>query len=270
MPKLTIDGIEVEVPAGITVLQACELAGVEIPRFCYHERLSIAGNCRMCLVEVEEGPPKPIASCAMPVAEGMVVNTDTPMVQQGAQRRDGIPADQPSARLPDLRPGRRVRPAGPGDGLRHGPLAATPRTSARCRTRISARWSRPSMNRCIHCTRCIRFVTEVAGVAGAGRHRPRRAHGGQAPMSRRRSTSELSGNIIDLCPVGALTSKPYAFIARPWELRKTEVDRRARRGRHQHPHRCPRPRGAARAAAPQRGRERGVDRPTRRASPSTG
>ena len=120
MPVVKIDGKEIEVPAGITVLQACELAGVEIPRFCYHERLSIAGNCRMCLVEQEKAP-KPIASCAMPVADKHGDPYRHADGAQGAQGRDGIPADQPSARLPDLRPGRRVRPAGPGDGLRLRP-----------------------------------------------------------------------------------------------------------------------------------------------------
>ena len=131
MVKVTVDGIEVEVAAGSTVLQACEAAGKEIPRFCYHERLSVAGNCRMCLVEIEKAPPKPIASCTYPVADGMVVHTDTPMVRNGAARRDGIPADQPSARLPDLRPGRRVRSAGPGASATAWTTRATPRTSAR-------------------------------------------------------------------------------------------------------------------------------------------
>ena len=140
----TIDGKEVEVPAGITVLQACELAGVEIPRFCYHERLSIAGNCRMCLVEVER-PPKPQARPArMPVADRHGDHHRHADGAEGAQGRDGVPADQPPARLPDLRPGRRVRPAGPGDGLRLRPQPLSTRTSARCPTRIWGRWSRPS------------------------------------------------------------------------------------------------------------------------------
>ena len=123
MAKVTIDGIEVEVPTGTTVLQACEAAGNEIPRFCYHERLTIAGNCRMCLVEVEKRAEAD-RLLRMPVADGMMVYTDSADGAQGAPRRDGVPADQPSARLPDLRPGRRVRPAGPGDGLRPRPLAA--------------------------------------------------------------------------------------------------------------------------------------------------
>ena len=117
MPKVTVDGIELEVPQGATVLQACELAGKEIPRFCYHERLSIAGNCRMCLVEVAPGPPKPQACCALPAADGQMIRTDTRDGQEGARGGDGVPAHQPPARLPDLRPGRRMRPPGPGDGL---------------------------------------------------------------------------------------------------------------------------------------------------------
>ena len=219
MPKMKIDGVEIEVPAGITVLQACEMAGVEIPRFCYHERLSIAGNCRMCLVEQEKAP-KPIASCAMPVAEGMVIKTNTPMVKKA---RNGVmefllinhPLDCPicdqggecdlqdqamafgfdrSRYLENKR-------AVPDKEL--GPLVKT------------------SMNRCIHCTRCIRFATEVAGVEELG------ATGRGESMEvttyvEHTLTSELSGNIVDLCPVGALTSKPYAYEARSWELRKTE------------------------------------------------
>ena len=151
MAKIVIDGTEIDVPPEYTLLQACEAAGAEIPRFCYHERLSIAGNCRMCLVELK-GSPKPVASCAWGVRDCRPDRTasrrsstpSTPMVQQGARRRDGIPADQPSARLPDLRPGRRVRSARPGDGLRRRLQRASPRTSARSKTSISARWSRRS------------------------------------------------------------------------------------------------------------------------------
>ncbi|MGE0154360.1 MAG: NADH-quinone oxidoreductase subunit NuoG [Reyranellaceae bacterium] len=219
MPKMTIDGVEIEVPAGITVLQACELAGKEIPRFCYHERLSIAGNCRMCLVEQEKAP-KPIASCAMPVAEGMVIKTDTPVVQKA---RKGVMEfllinhpldcpicdqggecdlqDQAMAFGFDRSRYHENKRAVPDKDL--GPLIKT------------------SMNRCIHCTRCIRFATEVAGVEELG------ATGRGELMEvtnyvARALSSEMSGNIIDLCPVGALTSKPYEFTARPWELRKTE------------------------------------------------
>ena len=209
MPKVKIDGIEIEVPAGITVLQACELAGVEIPRFCYHERLSIAGNCRMCLVEVEHGPPKPQASCAMPVADKHGDHHQHADGAEGAQRRDGVPADQPSARLPDLRPGRRVRPAGPGDGLWLRPQPLRTRTSARCRTRNSGPLVKTSMTRCIQCTRCIRFATEVAGVRGAGRDRPRRGHGDhdlsragadhRAVRQRRRSLPGRRADLQALC-----------------------------------------------------------------------
>jgi NADH-quinone oxidoreductase subunit G len=219
MPKLTIDGQQIEVPAGLTVLQACELAGAEIPRFCYHERLSVAGNCRMCLVEMEKSP-KPIASCAMPVAEGMVIKTDTPLVHKA---RNGVmefllinhPLDCPicdqggECDLQDQAMAfgyDRSRYREPKRGVTDkdfGPLIKT------------------AMTRCIQCTRCIRFSTEIAGVqmmgaAGRGEHMEVITYVGQA------IDSELSGNLIDLCPVGALLSKPYAFSARPWELVKTE------------------------------------------------
>ncbi|MDI1287808.1 MAG: NADH-quinone oxidoreductase subunit NuoG [Reyranella sp.] len=219
MPKMKIDGVEIEVPAGITVLQACELAGVEIPRFCYHERLSIAGNCRMCLVEQEKAP-KPIASCAMPVMENMVIHTNTPMVQKA---RNGVMEfllinhpldcpicdqggecdlqDQAMAYGFDRSRYHENKRAVPDKEL--GPLVKT------------------SMNRCIHCTRCIRFATEVAGVEELG------ATGRGESMEvttyvEHALSTELSGNLVDLCPVGALTSKPYAFEARSWELSKTE------------------------------------------------
>ena len=221
MTKLTIDDVEIEVPVGITVLQACELAGVEIPRFCYHERLSVAGNCRMCLVEVAPGPPKPAASCALPVGEGMTVKTNSPMVKKA---REGVmefllinhPLDCPICDQGgecDLQDQAMAYGAGnsrydenkravPDKDL--GPLVKT------------------QMTRCIHCTRCIRFATEVAGVEELG------ATGRGETMEvgtyvEKALTSELSANIIDLCPVGALTSKPYAFVARPWELTKTET-----------------------------------------------
>ena len=220
MPKLTIDGIEVEVPPGSTVLQACEAAGIEVPRFCYHDRLSIAGNCRMCLVEIEKTPPKPISSCTYPVAEGMVVHTDTPMVKNG---RRGVmefllinhPLDCPICDQGgecDLQD----QAVGFGrDGSRYeenkravkdkdlGPLVKT------------------VMTRCIHCTRCIRFMTEVAGVPDLGAT-ARGEHMEVGTYVQKALGSELSGNIVDLCPVGALTAKPYAFVARPWELTKTD------------------------------------------------
>ncbi len=219
MPKLTIDGVELEVPAGITVLQACELAGKEIPRFCYHERLSIAGNCRMCLVELEKAP-KPIASCAYPVADGMVIRTDSRIVR--AARRGVMEfllinhpldcpicdqggecdlQDQAMAYGFDRSRYQENKRAVPDKDF--GPLIKT------------------VMTRCIHCTRCVRFLTEVAGVPELGAT----GRGEQMEITtyvERALTSELSGNIIDLCPVGALTSKPYAFIARPWELTKTD------------------------------------------------
>ena len=220
MPKVKIDGVELEVPAGITVLQACELAGVEIPRFCYHDRLSIAGNCRMCLVEVKPGPPKPQASCALPVADKQEIFTQTPTVQKA---RKGVMEfllinhpldcpicdqggecdlqDQAMAYGFDRSRYHENKRAVPDKEL--GPLVKT------------------SMNRCIHCTRCIRFATEVAGVEQLG------ATGRGESMEvttyvEQALSTELAGNLVDLCPVGALTSKPYAFEARPWELTKTE------------------------------------------------
>jgi NADH-quinone oxidoreductase subunit G len=220
MAKLTINSKEITVPDGITLIQACEMADVEIPRFCYHERLAIAGNCRMCLVEVEGGAPKPVASCATPVMDGMKVKTDSPMVKKA---REGVmefllanhPLDCPicdQAGECDLQD--QSMAYGRADSRFHehkravkdknlGPLVAT------------------EMTRCIHCTRCVRFMTDVAGVAEMG------AVGRGETMEitsylEKSLTSELSGNIIDLCPVGAITSKPYAFKARSWELTKTE------------------------------------------------
>ena len=220
MPKLTIDGIEVEVPAGSTILQAAEAAGIEIPRFCYHERLSIAGNCRMCLVEVEKTPPKPIASCAYPVGEGMVVHTDTPMVRNG---RRGVmefllinhPLDCP---ICDQGGECDLQDQAIGFGSDHSRYAENKRA---VKDKELGPLVKTTMTRCIHCTRCIRFITEVAGVPELG------ATSRGEPMEvgtyvEKALSSELSGNIIDLCPVGALTSKPYAFVARPWELAKVD------------------------------------------------
>ena len=219
MPKVTVDGIEIEVPNGYTVLQACEEAGKEIPRFCYHERLSIAGNCRMCLVEVEK-MPKPVASCGQPVGEGMVIHTDSEKVRQA---RRGVmefllinhPLDCPicdqggECDLQDEAMGYgrdRTRYDGNKRAVADkylGPLVKT------------------VMTRCIHCTRCVRFMAEVAGVPELGAVQ-RGEHMEITNYVERGLSSELSGNIIDLCPVGALTSKPYAFTARTWELRKTD------------------------------------------------
>ena len=220
MPKIKIDGVEMEVPAGITILQACELAGLEIPRFCYHERLSIAGNCRMCLVEVKPGPPKPQASCALPVADKQEIFTTTPMVEKA---RKGVmefllinhPLDCP------------ICDQGGECDLQDQAMAYGVDTSRfhENKRAVEDKWIGPLvktfMNRCIHCTRCIRFSTEVAGVSELG------ATGRGEDMEittylERAMTSELQGNVIDLCPVGALTSRPYSFKARPWELSKTE------------------------------------------------
>ncbi len=219
MPKLTVDGIELEVPQGATVLQACELAGKEIPRFCYHERLSIAGNCRMCLVEVKPGPPKPQASCALPTSEGQEIRTDSPMVKKA---REGVmefllinhPLDCP------------ICDQGGECDLQDQAMAYG-RGSSRFdenKRAVTEKYMGPIvktvMTRCIQCTRCIRFAEEVAGIEEIG------AVGRGENMQitsylERAVTSELSGNVVDLCPVGALTSKPYAFEARPWELKKT-------------------------------------------------
>ncbi len=220
MPKLTVDGVEVEVPAGATVMQACEAAGVEIPRFCYHERLSIAGNCRMCLVEVKPGPPKPQASCALPAADKQEVFTTTPMVKKA---RQGVmefllinhPLDCP---ICDQGGECDLQDQALAYGRGHSRYHENKRA-------VTEKYMGPLiktvMTRCIHCTRCVRFAEEVAGVEDIG------AIGRGENMQitsylEGAVRSELSGNVIDLCPVGALTSKPYAFEARPWELRKTE------------------------------------------------
>jgi len=220
MAKVTVDGIEVEIANGSSVLQACEAAGVEIPRFCYHERLSVAGNCRMCLVEIEKMPPKPVASCGQPVAEGMVIHTDTEMVRKG---RRGVmefllinhPLDCPICDQGgecDLQ----------DEAVSYGRDYSRYDESKRAVTQPD--WGplvKTTMTRCIHCTRCIRFTAEVAGVAELGAtYRGETMQVGT--YIEKALSSELSGNIIDLCPVGALTSKPYAFTARPWELRKTD------------------------------------------------
>ena len=220
MLKLKVNDIELEVEEGLTVLQACEKAGAEIPRFCYHEKLSIAGNCRMCLVEMEKSP-KPIASCAMPAADGMVIKTNSPKIEKS---RKGVmefllanhPLDCPvcdqggECDLQDqsmfygidksrFKENKRAVP-----DKNMGPLIKT------------------QMTRCIHCTRCVRFATEVAGVPELGAIG--RGEDMQITTYLEQSVqSELSGNVIDLCPVGALTSKPYVFEARPWELKKTET-----------------------------------------------
>jgi NADH-quinone oxidoreductase subunit G len=220
MPKAKVNGVEIEFENGMTVLQVAELAGEEIPRFCYHERLSIAGNCRMCLVEVKPGPPKPQASCALPAAEGQEIITNSPMVQKA---RQGVmefllinhPLDCPicdqggECDLQDQSIGygrdetRYEENKRAVEEKHMGPLIKT------------------VMTRCIQCTRCVRFITEVAGVPEIGLI----SRGEDVEITTYLDSavaSELSANVIDLCPVGALTSKPYAFNARPWELTKTE------------------------------------------------
>ena len=220
MPKVTIDGQEIEVAPGTTILQACQQAGIEIPHFCYHERLNIAGNCRMCLVEVERSP-KPVASCAMPVADGNVILTQS---EKARKARHGVmemllinhPLDCP---ICDQGGECDLQDQAMAYGFDRGRFEENKRA---VRDKNFGPLVKTSMNRCIHCTRCIRFMTEIAGVDELG------ATGRGEAMEittyiERALGSELSGNIIDLCPVGALTSKPYAFAARPWELRKTEL-----------------------------------------------
>ena len=219
MPKININGKEIEFEKGMTVLQACELADVEIPRFCYHEKLSIAGNCRMCLVELEKST-KPIASCAMPAAEGMNIKTNTKFVETA---RKGImefllanhPLDCPVCDQGgecDLQ----------DQSLYYGVDKSRFLENKRfVKDKYMGPLIKTQMTRCIHCTRCVRFATEVAGVPEIG------AIGRGENMEittylEKSMDSELSANVIDLCPVGALTSKPYAFEARPWELKKTE------------------------------------------------
>ncbi|MEY4695585.1 MAG: hypothetical protein RIT14_13, partial [Pseudomonadota bacterium] len=229
LKKINIDGLIVEVDGAMTIIQAAEVAGVEIPRFCYHERLTIAGNCRMCLVEVVGGPPKPAASCAMqvrdlrpgPNGEPPVVKTNSPMVKKA---REGVmefllinhPLDCPicdqggecdlqdQAMAYGVDFSRYREPKRAADDLNLGPLVAT------------------KMTRCISCTRCVRFTSEVAGITQMGQT----GRGEDSEITSYLNMtldSNLQGNIIDLCPVGALTSKPYAFTARPWELTKTET-----------------------------------------------
>jgi len=219
MPKVTVDGEEIEVPAGSTVLQACEQAGKEIPRFCYHERLSIAGNCRMCLVEVKPGPPKPQASCALPTSEGQEIRTDTPMVKKA---REGVmefllinhPLDCPICDQGgecDLQDQSMTYGRG-GSRYEENKRAVTEKYMGPLIKTI--------MTRCIHCTRCVRFSEEIAGVDEIGA-----LYRGEdmqiTTYLEQAAAHELSANVIDLCPVGALTSRPYAFEARPWELKRT-------------------------------------------------
>ncbi len=219
MAKVTVDGIEVEVPNGASVLQACEAAGKEIPRFCYHERLSVAGNCRMCLVEVEKAP-KPVASCAYPVMDGMKVFTDTPVVRNA---RRGVmefllinhPLDCP------------ICDQGGECDLQDQAYAYGHDTSRYREPKRAVKDKdigpliKTVMTRCIQCTRCVRFAAEVAGTHElGGTNRGENLEIGT--YVEKALTSELSGNLIDICPVGALTSRPYAYVSRPWELKKTD------------------------------------------------
>ena len=219
MLKLKVNEIDIEVEEGLTVLQACEKAGVEIPRFCYHEKLSIAGNCRMCLVEMEKSP-KPVASCAMPAAEGMNIKTNTALVEKA---RKGVmefllvnhPLDCPVCDQ-----------GGECDLQDQSMFYGVDKSRFKENKRAVAEKNmgpliKTQMTRCIHCTRCVRFATEIAGVPEIG------AIGRGEDMQittylEQSMQSELSANVVDLCPVGALTSKPYVFEARPWELKKTE------------------------------------------------
>jgi NADH-quinone oxidoreductase subunit G len=218
MPRVKVDGVEIEVPQGATVLQACELAGKEIPRFCYHERLAIAGNCRMCLVEVKPGPPKPQASCALPVAENQEIFTNTPLVRKA---REGVmefllinhPLDCP---ICDQGGECDLQDQAMAYGRGHNRYEENKRAVAE---KYMGPVVKTFMTRCIHCTRCVRFMEQVAGVEDIG------AIGRGEDMQitsylEHALSSELSGNVVDLCPVGALVSKPYSFEARPWELRK--------------------------------------------------
>ena len=220
MLKIKVNDTDVEVEEGLTVLQACEQVGVEIPRFCYHEKLSIAGNCRMCLVEIEKSP-KPVASCAMPVTEGMNIKTNTSMVEKS---RKGVmefllvnhPLDCPVCDQGgecDLQ----------DQSMFYGLDKSRYKENKR---QVPEKYMGPliktQMTRCIHCTRCIRFATEIAGFTELGAIG--RGEDIQITTYLEKSMeSELSANVIDLCPVGALTSKPYVFEARPWELKKTET-----------------------------------------------
>src|ERR1044072_5814734 len=228
MANIKVDGQLVEVPDYFTLMQAAEAAGAEIPRFCYHERLSVAGNCRMCLVEVKGGPPKPQASCAMsvkdlrpgPNGEPPEMFTNTPMVKKA---REGVmefllinhPLDCP---ICDQGGECDLQDQAMAFGLDHSRYKENKRA---VKDKERGPLIKTRMTRCIHCTRCIRFATEVAGVPDLGAtFRGENMEVGT--YVEKTMTSEMSANIVDLCPVGALTSKPYAFVARPWEMKKTE------------------------------------------------
>ena len=222
MPKAIVDGVEVEFDAGLSVLQVAEIAGAEVPRFCYHERLSVAGNCRMCLVQIEDArgmAPKPVASCAFPASDGLKIHTRTDTVKKA---REGVmefllinhPLDCPICDQGgecDLQDQAMAFGAG-NSRFEENKRAVEPKYMGPLIKTI--------MTRCIQCTRCVRFATEVAGVEELGLLN--RGEHAEISSIEQSISSELSGNLVDICPVGALTSKPYAFNARPWELRKTE------------------------------------------------
>ncbi|KMS99190.1 hypothetical protein BVRB_2g047050 [Beta vulgaris subsp. vulgaris] len=217
--EVFVDGYSVKVPKGFTVLQACEVAGIDIPRFCYHSRLSIAGNCRMCLVEVEKSP-KPVASCAMPALPGMKIKTDTPLAKKA---REGVmefllmnhPLDCP---ICDQGGECDLQDQSMAFGSDRGRFTEMKRSVV---DKNLGPLVKTVMTRCIQCTRCVRFASEVAGVEDLGMLG--RGSGEEiGTYVEKLMTSELSGNVIDICPVGALTSKPFAFKARNWELKGTE------------------------------------------------
>lgn len=221
MPKVTINGLEIEVERGTSIIQAAEMLGIEIPRFCYHDRLSVPANCRMCLVEVEGGPPKPVASCAMACGEGMVVHTDSPMVKKA---RKGVmemllinhPLDCP---ICDQGGECDLQDQAVAYGMDRSRFYENKRA---VKDKKLGPLIETVMTRCINCTRCVRFAEEVAGTPVLGQFN----RGEDAEIGTFIEdivSTELSGNLIDICPVGALTSKPYAFKARAWELRKTET-----------------------------------------------
>jgi len=224
MPKIVIDGKDFEVEENLSIIQACEVSGVEIPRFCYHEKLSVAGNCRMCLVDIEDArgmSPKPVASCAMQVSDGLKIHTKTQRVKKA---REGVmefllinhPLDCP---ICDQGGECDLQDQSVAYGLGGSRYEQNKRS---VENKDMGPFIKTEMNRCIHCTRCVRFSTEVSGsdeigAIGRGRDMEITTYLDIAVKS------ELSGNVIDLCPVGALTSKPYAFSARPWELKQTET-----------------------------------------------
>ena len=223
MPKIVIDGKDFEVEENLSIIQACEVSGVEIPRFCYHEKLSVAGNCRMCLVDIEDArgmSPKPVASCAMQVSDGLKIHTKTQRVKKA---REGVmefllinhPLDCP---ICDQGGECDLQDQSVAYGLGGSRYEQNKRS---VENKDMGPFIKTEMNRCIHCTRCVRFSTEISGsdeigAIGRGRDMEITTYLDIAVKS------ELSGNVIDLCPVGALTSKPYAFSARPWELNQTE------------------------------------------------